>query len=314
MKTAGAVLLAVLAILLTFESATAVAEQPSQPSGVPVHMVVTAESLHAYNPPPINRDDVLVYEGRDRDKVVDWVPAEDNKVPLELFVLIDDSSNTSLGVQLDDIRQFLNSQPASAKVGVAYMQDGTALITQNLTSDHDKAAKAIRLPLGTPGINDSSYFALEDLMKRWPESSSRREVLMVSDGIDRFWGGGPDDAYVDSVIEQAQRAGIVVFALYTPGVGHYGHSFWRTWWGQIYLSRVSDETGGESYYFGFNEPAVSFVPYLDQVTHRLAHQYLLTFLAKPEKKAGMERVKVTTELPNTELVTAASVYVPAQPR
>jgi hypothetical protein len=257
---------------------------------------------------------VLVYEGRARDKVTDWVPAQDNKAPLELFVLIDDSSNTSLGVQLEDIRQFLDSQPASAKVGVAYMQDGIAQITQSLTSDHGKAAKAIRLPLGTPGINDSPYFALEDLMKRWPESNSRHEVLMVSDGIDRFWGGGLDDAYVDSVIEQAQRAGIVVFAIYTPGVGHAAHSFWRTWWGQMYLSRVSDETGGEAYYIGFNGPAVSFVPYLDEVTHRLAHQYLLTFLAKPEKKAGMQGVKVTTELPNTELVSADSVYVPAQPQ
>ena len=48
------------------------------------------------------------------------------------------------------------------------------------------------------------------------------------DGIDRFWGTvPPDDPYVASVIEQAQRAGILVFAIYTPGEGHYGHSYWR---------------------------------------------------------------------------------------
>jgi hypothetical protein len=279
----------------------------------PIQMTVTAESPHGYNPPAITRDDVMVYEGRTRDKVTDWLPLQGDHAGLELFVLIDDSANTSLGLQLDDIRQFINSQPASTRVGVAYMQNGVAQIVQNLTSDHRQAAKALRLPLGVPGVDASPYFSLEDLIKRWPQSNSRREVIMVSDGIDRFWGSGPDDPYVTSVIEKAQRAGVLVYALYTPGVGHYGRSFWRTWWGQIYLSRVADESGGESYYVGFYGPAVSFAPYLDEITHRLDHQYLLTFEPQTRSKAGMQRVKVTTEEPNVELVSADSVYVSAQP-
>jgi hypothetical protein len=43
----------------------------------------------------------------------------------------------------------------------------------------------------------------------------------------------------------------------------------------------------------------------------LSNQYLLTFLAKPEKKNGMQHVKLSTELWNTELVAADQVYVPA---
>ena len=66
------------------------------------------------------------------------------------------------------------------------MQHGVAQIVQNLTSDHTQAAKASRLPLGTPGVDASPYFSFDDLIKRWPESNSRREVLIVSDGIDRF--------------------------------------------------------------------------------------------------------------------------------
>jgi hypothetical protein len=58
---------------------------------------------------------------------------------------------------------------------------------------------------------------------------------------------------------------------------------------------------------------VSFTPYLDDVTHRLGRQYLLTFLAKPEKKAGMQRVRLSTEVPNAELVGADQVYVPVSP-
>jgi hypothetical protein len=137
---------------------------------------------------------------------------------------------------------------------------------------------------------------------------------MITDGIDRYWGSGPDNAYVDTVIEQAQRAGVIVYSIYTPGVGHYGHSYWRTYWGQNYLSQLSDETGGESYYLIGPAPPVSFAPYMEDITRKLNHQYLLTFMAKPQKKAGMQRVKVHTEVPNAELVSADRVYVPATPQ
>jgi len=299
-----------LAITALVISAVA-AEDTSTPAAVPVNMVVTVEAKHGANPPEIEREDVMVYEGRERDKVTDWLPLRGDHAGLEFFILIDDAANTSLGSQLDDIRQFILAQPQSTKIGVAYMQNGIALVVQNLTSDHAQAAKALRLPLANAGAGASPYFSLSDLIKRWPEHNERREVLMVSDGIDRVWGSGPDDPYVDSVIEEAQRAGVLVFAIYTPGEGHYGHSFWRINWGQLYLSEVAAETGGESYYIGFSGAPVSFVPYLDNLTERFNRQYLLTFLAKPQKKAGMQKVKLMTEVPNAELVSTERVYVPA---
>jgi hypothetical protein len=45
---------------------------------------------------------------------------------------------------------------------------------------------------------------------------------MISDGIDRFYGTGPDDPYVHSVVDAAQKAGIIIYSIYSPGVGHYG--------------------------------------------------------------------------------------------
>lgn len=292
-----------------------VTAQEAPPSaGVSVHMVVTVESRHGENAPSVDQADVMVYEGSERDKVTTWVPAQGEHAALELFILLDDSSSSSLGSQLDDLRQFIGSQPPTTRVGLAYMRNGTAEIDQNLTDDHAQAAKSLRLPLGVAGINASPYFALVDLIKRWPGTSARREVFLVSDGIDRYYGAGDlQDPYVEDAIAQAQRAGIVVFTVYSPGVGHYGHSYWRTYWGQNYLSQVADQAGGESYYIGFNGPAVSFVPYLDNVNHRLKDQYLLTFIAKPEKKSGMRAVRLRTELPNTDLVAADRVYVPASP-
>jgi hypothetical protein len=278
-------------------------------------MVVTAEARHGMNPAPVDKQDVMVYEGKTRDPVTSWAPAKGDNAALEFFILIDDSANTSLATQFDDIRQFINSQPPTTKVGIAYMANGIAQIAQNPTADHVQAAKSLRLPRGIPGVNASPYFSLTDLIKRWPAGSPRREVLMISDGVDLYYGTGDlQDPYVDEAIEQAQRAGVIVYAIYNPGAGHYARSYWGSYWGQLYLSRVADETGGESYYIGFTGPAVTFVPYLDDIEHRLNNQYLLTFLAKPEKKSGMQRVRIATELPNTELVAASRVYVPATPQ
>ena len=301
----------VLALWASVTRSLAAAAAPAT-NGEPAHMLVTAEAVHGSNVPLISREEVMVYEGRDRDKVTDWVPAQGDHAALELVVLLDDGSDISLGSQLEDLRQFIAAQPASTKIGVAYMQDGIARIEQNLTSDHALAAKALRLPMGIRGINGSPYFSLTDLIKHWPETTARREVLMVSDGIDRYYGSGDLlDPYLAAAIEDAQRAGVVVFVIYTPGVGHYGHSYWRTYWGQLYLAQVAEETGGESYYIGFSGPPVTFTPYLDDLEHRLTRQYFLTFTAKPQKKSGWQRVKLITEVPNAELVSADRVCVPA---
>jgi hypothetical protein len=231
---------------------------------------------------------------------------------VELFFLVDDATDTSaLGTQLGELRQFIQSLPNSVKVGVGYMRNGTVDFTQTLTADHAQAAKALRLTLGDPGASSSPYFSLQELVKRWPDSGAAREVVMVTDGIDRFYEGGDQlDPYVDSAIAAAQRAGIVVSAIYSRSEGHFGHTLWRINWGQNYLSQVADETGGEAYYLA-NENPVTFRPYLEDIESRLKHQYVLRFIPQPQKKPGLERVKLKTEVNNAELVGPQRVYIPA---
>jgi hypothetical protein len=275
-------------------------------------MVVTVEARHGREVPEIKREDVTVRQGKERLQVTDWLPLRGEHAGLELFVLLDDASTpTSLGPQLEDLRRFIDSQPETTAIGVGYMRDGTVDIVQNLTTEHAQAANALRLPLGTVGAMASPYLSIGDLMKRWPEGKVRREILVVSDGIDRFGGVGPANPYLDTAIEQAQCAGIIIHAVYATGVGHYGHTFWRFYWGQNYLSKMASETGGEAYFLGFGNP-VSFEPYLEDLTRRLTHQYLLTFLAKRERKPGLQSVKLRTEVPNAELVAADRVYVPGE--
>jgi hypothetical protein len=299
-----------LGLSLSLRSA---AQEETSPVGNPAHLLVTVEPHHGNDVPTINQNEVMVYEGHDRDKVVEWIPATGDRAALELFVLLDDSSGENIGSRLNDIKQFIDAQPESTKIGVAYMQNGTARVEQNLTNDHAQAAKAIRLPIGDPGINASPYFSLSDLIKKWPDSSARREVVIITDGIDRYNDSNDlEDPYLDQAIADADRAGIVVSAIYNPGAGHFGHSYWQTHWGQIYLSELAERTGGEAYYIGFTDAPPSFTPYLNDLGRRFTRQYLLTFLAKPPKKSGWQQVRLGTEVPKVDLVSAGRVYLTPQ--
>jgi hypothetical protein len=283
---------------------------------VPVKMTVTLDLLgEGKRMPEIQMDDVIVKQGKERLKVTGWVPAcEEN---LDLFILIDDASDHSLGLQLDDLRAFINAQPPTTLMGIGYMRNATAFIAQNFTEDHAAVAKALRLPMGSAGAYGSPYLSVIDLMKRWPQGTNRREVIMITDGIDRARGGphpfglsfiSPD---VDTASTVAQRTGTIIHSIYTPGVGRRHHNYWEATTGQNGISKLSDETGGESFFLGL-QPAVSFKPYLDRIEKMLDNQYVLTFQAKPGKKAGLQPVSLITEIAGVELGSANNVWVPAR--
>jgi hypothetical protein len=294
---------------------SAVASAQSQPAssegGVATRLVVTAEARKGSAVPVINQDDVMVYEGRTRDKVTEWIPATGDHAALDLFILIDDGSSETLGTQLEDIKKFIQGQPETTKVGVAYMQNGIARVLQDLTTDHLAAAKTVRLPQGIGGANASPYFSLSDLVKRWPDDGTpRRAVMMVTDGIDRYYGEfNLQDPYLDAAIDDALRAHVMVSAIYEPAAGHFGHSYGESFWGQLYLSDLAEQTGGEAYYIGFTGAPVAFAPYFDQMANRLSHQYLLTFLAQRPKKAGWQNIRLNCEQPNVDLISAKRVWV-----
>ena len=166
-----------------------------------------------------------------------------------MAILIDDSAAISLDTQLNDIRAFIQEQAPTTLVAVGYMQNGTVMVTQNFTQDHMAAAKSVRLSLGYFGAEASPYLSLSDFIKRWNADPAvpRREILMITSGIDTVYMGVIMNPYVDASIKDAQCAGVVVYSIFTPSAGHFGHNFWRTSWGENFLSEISEQTGGESY-------------------------------------------------------------------
>ncbi len=285
------------------------AQEPVSPATVPVTMLVSVEARHGKDIPNINREDVRVLRGKNHLQVTGWVPMQSAQAELELCILLDDAADRDISLQFDDLRAFINAQPSTTAIAVGYMHYGTVEMVQNFTKDHAQAAKALRLSLGFAGGGASPYLSVSDLIKRWPESPARHEIFMISDGIDRL-EGGPGDPYLATAIDDAQRAGVQVYAIYAAGSGHFSHSFRRFNWGQNNLAQLAEETGAEAYFQGFQTP-VAFAPFLKEFADRLNHQYRLTILVPAGKKAGFQHIKLETEVPNAELVVAEKVYVPA---
>ncbi len=232
--------------------------------------------------------------------------------PVELVILIDNSARTSLGRTFEDMTQFITGLPPNVTVGVAYMQNGVASFAAPMTADHAAAAKQIHLPAGSPGSNASPYFCLSDLAKRWPapRSEARREVLMITDGVDEYnLRYDPEDPYVHSAMMDSERAGMVVYAIYFRNQGRLSGSFYETNAGQNYLTQVSEDTGGTLYYEGLSNP-VSFTPFLNDLGRRLMNQYELGFPVTMQKKESLVSLKVKGAVSGVKVQAPTHVAVP----
>ncbi len=152
-------------------------------------MVITDEAVRDGTEVPVLRpENVQVKQGKNLLNINAVIPARGDNAALQFFILIDDTCDSSIGNSLNDLRDFINAQPATTAIGVGYMSNATIQIAQNFTADQALAAKALRLPRGNLSAMDSPYLSLISLIKGWPEQKVRREVLMVSDGIDRLRG------------------------------------------------------------------------------------------------------------------------------
>jgi hypothetical protein len=297
-----ALMIGTLVLAFGFYATNTLAAEPGT-----VTMTVTAVGKKNTSPPIVTKDNVQLFLNKERSQVADWKHGE----KLYLAVLIDDSLDSDIANQWNDLKAFFAGQPDTTYISVAYARNGTAMLAQDFTNDHELAAKALRLPLGGGGAFSSPYLALLDLMKRLPSSADRRSILLFSSGIDYFRGDfGTRSPDLDSTISRAQKENINIWTIYAPDAGHRGRGFFLAFRAQSDLSQLSDESGAESFYLGTGAP-VTLKSYFDELSTHLSNQYLLTFKASGGTKGRFERVRVVaTELPSVEFLAAPQAFLP----
>jgi hypothetical protein len=304
--------LSALFIAVLMGTLPAAARPQSDAAGtIPVTTVVTALGSKFSAPPAVSKDDVTLREGSVHRDITEWIPAQGDRAGLQLAIVIDDSLQKSFGGQIQALSAFVTSQPKSTSVGVFYAANGTVQIASQFNPDSEAVAKTIRMPSGTYGAASSIYQSLMQLIAGWPVTGARREILLFSDGFDylrkeRF---SPD---VQSTIEKAQQAGILIHAIYESTAGRPGRSRRVSNIGQGNLNQICDGSGGYAFFSGDRSP-ISIDPYINQLGMVLKNQYFLTFATMPSKngaKGELRSIKVSTERRDVQLKAPSKVFVP----
>jgi len=289
------------ALLRTSVSAATTAPAGSGNATITITIVSKKDS-----PPSVAKDDVQFSLGKERKQIAQWSKAE----KLYLAVLIDDSLESEVAGQWNDLKQFISELPPTTYIAVGYASNSTVRLAQDFTKDHELAIKALRIPYGYPSAESSPYLSVIDWMKRWPATGDRRSLLLISSGIDYLRGGfGPIYPDVDTAISIAEKGNINLWNIYYPGAGHRSRAFFLANNAQNNLSKLCEETGGEAYFLGTSAP-VSFKPFLDELQMHLNNQYLLTFAGDGGPKGKFSNVRLKTELAHVEFMHANQAWLP----
>ncbi|MGB0083247.1 MAG: hypothetical protein WBP90_17135 [Terracidiphilus sp.] len=247
-----------------------------------------------------------------QSSITGFTPLRDPQSKVEMVVLIDEGARSSLGLQLNDVAKFIQSQRPDTKVALAYMMNGRAVLSGPLTTDHDSVLRGLHLTMaaGEAGISASPYFCLSDLAKNWPSSDAhaRREVVMITDGVDYYdVHYDPTDPYVQSALDDAVRARLIVYAIYWRSSDRFDNTNYAANDGQNLLAQITEGTGGVSYWEGSGNP-VSLVPYFEDIDRRLVNQYELDFMTAVGDKPQMQSIKLSISA-HAKINAPQEVYV-----
>jgi hypothetical protein len=264
--------------------------------------------------PDISRQSVQIEVNGKQGQIANWHPLRGPDAIVELVILIDNDTGPSFGRELSDVTHFVQSLPPNVRVAVAYMQNGQARLAGALSADHAKVAGEIHMPLTEVAASASPYFCLSDLAKHWPsqDRAARREVVMITDGVDRYeLRYNPDDPYVYAAIQDSARAGLVVYSMYWRGVGRVDRSWYENDAGQNLLQEVTQATGGNSYWIGMGNP-VTLQPYFEDLSRRLNDQFELGLTAPLSGKPELESLKIKVNAPDVKVTAPQKVWIAPQ--
>ena len=226
--------------------------------------------------------------------------------PLTLAVLIQDDLVPSVGNEIKGLAEFIRRLPPNSRVLVGYMRAGSLQVRQRFTVDLERAAKSLRIPIGSTSVSPYNPFStLREAVRRFEgQPVGRRAVLLVSDGLDLSHGvsgstptQSPD---LQRAIEDAQRRAVAIYSIYAPTVGGTASAVGLAGNGQSALNRLATETGGHAFFQGTGAP-VSFDPYLREINQLLSRQFALTYLSTHPAK-GFHRIRVASEVAEGDIV------------
>lgn len=198
--------------------------------------------------------------------------------PLNLAVLVQDDLISQVGNELGATREFIRSLPSGSRVMVGYITAGTLQVRQPFTSDLNKAARSLRIPLSSSSGSPYNPYvevieALRNFNANW---KAKNAVLLISDGLDTSRGFDVSSSGhtldLERAIKHANDRGVAIYAFYAPSVGLTSRSRIAVSYGQNSLNRLANDTGGKAFFQG-TTGFVTFDSYFKRLTQTLNEQY-----------------------------------------
>jgi hypothetical protein len=198
--------------------------------------------------------------------------------PLNIAILIQDDLTSRVGNELGVTRDFIRSLPAGSRVMVGYITAGTLQVRQPFTTDVNRAANSLRIPIASTSASAyNPYVEVIEALKKFDSSwKGPNAVLLISDGLDISGGFDATSAGhtldIDRTIKEANKRDVAIFSFYAPSVGLTSRSYLAASYGQSSLNRVSHETGGTAFFQG-TTGFVTFDSYFNRLRAELNRQY-----------------------------------------
>lgn len=197
--------------------------------------------------------------------------------PLNIAILIQDDLISRVGNELGVTRDFIRSLPQGSRVMVGYITAGTLQVRQPFTTDLNRAAGSLRIPIASTSASAyNPYVEVIEALKKFDASWQHNAVLLISDGLDTSRGFDATTAThtldMDRTIAEAKRRNVSIFSFYAPSVGLTSWSRLAASYGQSALNRVSHDTGGKAFFQG-TSGFVTFDSYFTRFCDELNRQY-----------------------------------------
>jgi VWFA-related protein len=268
---------------------------PGRPVTVPVTIRVKEEAEFE-----LQNIDLTISEDGEPQTIIS---VRGTNSPITLAVLIQEDL-VSVSNEIKSLADFIRNLPNGSRVMVGYLRTGSLQVKQRFTNDLQKAAKALRPPIGFASASPyNPYVEVIEALKRFESQPlGRRAILLVSDGLDISRGvdsSSPTQSVdLQRAVKESQRRGVAIYGFYAPTAvaaanpGLAGNA-------QSSLLRLSNETGGLAFFQGLGAP-VSFDPFIRELDISLQKQAALTFLSTHLDK-GFHRIEVRSSTPGVRI-------------
>ena len=200
------------------------------------------------------------------------------RTPLNIAILVQDDLIARVGNELGVTRDFIRSLPAGSRAMVGYITAGTLQVRQPFTTDLNRAANSLRIPIASTSASAfNPYVEVIEALKKFDSSwKGPNAVLLISDGLDVSRGFDATTAGhtldIDRTINAANKRDVAIYSFYAPSVGLTSYSYLAASYGQSSLNRVSHDTGGRAFFQG-TTGFVTFDSYFTRLREELNRQY-----------------------------------------